>query len=122
MWVGEKPNVEHEVGINGQAVLEPERDDGDEQARTRITPVNVLYGVAQLGGGEGGGIEDTVGNGTNGLEQFALPLDGVEDAAARAFVLFGEERMRTPRLFIATQEGFVGGVEIEHLHRATVGA
>src|SRR5690348_1508791 len=75
VWVLEKADIEHQVGIYGEAVFEAEGGDGDTQAGPRILCVGEMYRVAQLYGGHLAGVENAVREGSCLLKKLALRLD-----------------------------------------------
>ena len=108
--VGEEAAVEHEVDVDRQAVLVPERHEaGLQRAGALLVAEDLAQAVAQLVHVELGGVDDQIGQAAQLVEQLAFVGDAVGHARARG------ERVATTRGLVAAHEHVVGGVEEQHL-------
>src|SRR6476661_8253808 len=105
--VGQEAHVEDDVGIERQAVLEPERHDGDAQLDAAVAREERGQLGAQLVHVEARAVDDDVGGRAQVEEQLALALDAVEEPAVTLQRVRAADALETPH------EGLVGRVE-EH--------
>ena len=110
--VGQEPAVEHGVGVDRHAVLEPERDDLDLHRVGLGVGEQVEQPLPELVDVELAGVDDDVGRLADGLEQ--LPLEG--DALDHALAAAGQ-RVAAAGALEAADQHLVGRLEEEDLDR-----
>ena len=108
MRVGQEAHVEEQVGVDGDAVLVAERDDGeDDVGAARVLDQVLVEARLELVDGDVARVDDEVGALAQAGEALALLADAVDDAAA------GRQRVAAARLLEAAHQRLVGGLE-EH--------
>src|SRR5437879_5559265 len=106
--VGQEPHVEHEVGVERNAIFVPKREHGDGECdRVRTAHERVHDRVAQFAHAEGGRVDDLVGFLFHGLQPVPLGTDAVHDAARLG------QGVLAARLFKAADQHIVGRIEEE---------
>lgn len=110
--VGHEPHVEHQVRLDGDAVLEAEGQDADvEPAPVRRGAEQVQHLTAELGRGQGGGVQHEIRVIPHRLHQRPFPPYSLLHAEA-----LGLQGVHTPGLLIAVDDG--GGVRLQKQHPA----
>ena len=85
MRVGQKPAVEHQVGVERHAVLEAEALEGQHQPRARVAVArHRLEDLPQLVDGEVRRVHDLVGHRADLREHLPLFVDRIADRPVRA--------------------------------------
>jgi hypothetical protein len=73
MWIGQKPDIEQQVGVLGHSMFEAEADAGDHKVFVRLVLLKTLGDVgAQFVNIKAGGVDDEIGYGANGTQVAAL--------------------------------------------------
>src|SRR5262245_4536969 len=111
--VRQEAAVEHQVGVDREAVLVPERDQGDRQRAGVGRLEELSQRGPQLVHGEHARVDDARRLAAQLAQRFALAPDAVGDRAA----LRGG--MRTPGLAEAPHQHVVTGLEIDDLRLRT---
>ncbi len=112
--IGQEPAVEDEVGVEGQAVLVPERHHRHAHARLRVVAEEVGDPLAQLVDVELGRVDHDVGPGPHGLEEPALVGDGLGHLAF-------QDGVAPAGALEAPHQDVLGGVEIDELDAMALG-
>ena len=100
--VRQKAHVEHEVGVDRDAVLEAEGHDVDENVAPRAAVGKILAdALLQHGEREARRVDDEVCALAHGGEQLALAAHGLGQGAAA----LGLQRVRPARLLVAAHDG-----------------
>src|SRR5947199_358312 len=106
--VGQESHVEHEVGVERNAIFVPKREHGDgERDRVWTAHERVHDRVAQFAYAEGGRVDDLVGFLFHGLQPAPLGPDAVHDAARLG------QGMLAARLLETADQHIVGRIEEE---------
>ena len=112
--VGQEPAVEHEVGVEGQAVLVPERQQRRLHRRGRLVALEqVPHPPAQLVDVERGRVDDDVRRVLDRVEQRPLALDGRHQQLLAAPA---GQRVPAPGRLVAADQAVGRGVEEQHPH------
>jgi hypothetical protein len=111
--VGEEAAVEHQVDVEGQPVLVAERHDVDPDGRGVVVAEELVDAVPELVHVEAAGVDDDIGVLLQGLEQRALPLDGLGHGLP-----VGGQRVAAAGGLVAADEHVGGGIEEEDLDPA----
>src|SRR3954451_15411201 len=108
--VRHEPHVEHEIGLDRDAVLEAEADQLEREAiGVRVGADLAEEPLAELAQGQVRGVEDHVGLGPDGIEQGALGGDRADDP------LPARQRMAMARLRETPDENVVTRLQEEDL-------
>jgi hypothetical protein len=112
--VGQEPAVEHQVGVERQAVLVAERQQRDLHRRlVDLAGEQGLDAPAQGVDVEVARVDHHVGLGLDGFEQLALALDG---GGQVLLVAAARERVAATRVLVPADQGVGRGVEEQDPH------
>ena len=100
IWIGDKPDVDHYVGLAGNAVLEAERSDVDIELIALASEEYASHSHIEIGNLHGAGIDDIIGLLAHALQSCALIFN------YRLVDLAGRERMMSPRLIESSDQGW----------------
>src|SRR6266545_770028 len=112
--VRQEADIEHEVRVDGNAVLEPEGDQRGGQAGASLgRAVQRHQELLELVDGERRGIDDAIGDPAQVGKRLALGEDPVQHLTVAG------QRMPTTALVIAADERLVARLEEQHLDRVS---
>ena len=108
--IGQKAHVDHQVRLDGHAVLEAKGEDRDlHELLVGELGEGAGEAAAQLARAQAARVDHEVGGVADGGELGALAGDGMGDRLARR-----GERVTAAVLVVAAHEDLVGGVQEQH--------
>ena len=108
--IGQETHVEHEIGVDGDAVLEAEGQEGDPHAGPDLAgSVHADQHVAELVHGQRGSVDHAIGDLPEVGQRFALGPDGVVHLPVPG------QGVAAARLVVATQKRLVTRLDEQDL-------